>query len=112
MKKKIVLALLFITVKTIVFGQSSPAEQVANKIAQRMKDSLLLSDAQKTQLYNINMQIHQQKMSVRQQYQGSDFLTYYVQKVENTRDSLYHTILAEDKYTLYKQKKKALISNN
>jgi len=54
------------------------------------------------------MQLHQQKMVMRQLHQGSDSLNYYVQRVENTRDSLYHTILTDDKYFLYKQKKEHL----
>jgi len=32
--------------------------------------------------------------------------------VENRRDSLYHSVLAEEKYLLYKSKKKQLINNN
>ncbi|MBS1578290.1 MAG: hypothetical protein JST29_01465 [Bacteroidetes bacterium] len=112
MKNLIITILAMCLINIVVNAQTTPAEQLANKIAQRMKDTLSLSDAQKTQLYNINMQLHQQKMNVRQQYQGSDYLTYNIQRVENTRDSLYRTVLADDKYLLYKQKKRTLVSNN
>jgi len=95
------------------FAQQSPAEEIADKIAKKMKDSLQLTTAVQSQLYNVNLQLHGQKMAVRQQYAASsDTLTMMIQRVENTRDSLYRAVLQdEDKYLLYKQKKRNLISN-
>lgn len=92
-------------------GQS-PAETLANKIAGKMKDTLSLTDSQRIQVYNINMQLHNQKIAIRQQYAGSDSLNAKIQSVENTRDSMYHIILADEKYTLYLQKKINLVNNN
>lgn len=95
------------------FAQQSPAEEIAEKIAKKMKDSLQLTTVIQNQLYNVNLQLHGQKMTVRQQYAASpDTLTMMTQRIENTRDSLYRTVLQDDsKYLLYKQKKGNLISN-
>ena len=104
----------FIIIANHSFAQSdsSPASQIAERIAQKMKDSLELSNQQKTQLYSINMQIHEWKGNVRQQYSGTDSVGYYIQRMENRRDSLYRNVLNEEKYVIYKQKKRTLISNN
>lgn len=91
-------------------AQFSPTK-FAEKIAQKMQDSLVLTSDQKAQVYNINMLLHTEKMDVRQKY-PKDSVRYYLQKVENTRDSLYHNVLADDKFTLYRQKKVMLVNNN
>ena len=90
-------------------GAQSPAADLSNRIAQRMKDTLQLSDSQKNVVYAINMQLHTQKMSVRQQYTG-DSVRYHIQRIENTRDSLYGAALPPDRYLLYLEKKKNLVS--
>lgn len=92
--------------------EPAPAQTVADRIAQKMKDSLGLNDTLKQQLYQINMQLHDAKMVRRQQYAGTDSVRIYVQRVENTRDSLYRRVLNEEKYLLYIEKKKALVNNN
>lgn len=89
-----------------------PAEQLANRIAQKMKDTLSLTDSQKSRLYDINMQLHSQKMAARKPSAQSDLLRAAFQKIENTRDSLYYIVLADDKFILYKQKKSRLVNNN
>ena len=109
---KLVPMLFFVFAAMSVAGQQNSAHQLAQKMAQKMKDSLSLTDAQKNQLYNINMQLHNQKMNIRQQYKAGDSLGYYLQRVENTRDSLYHQVLSGEKYLLYRQKKTRLINNN
>jgi outer membrane lipoprotein-sorting protein len=93
-------------------AQSSPAADLANRIAQKMKDTLDLSAQQKTQIYTINMQLHYRKMSFRQQYAGTDSVRFYLQRVENTRDSLYHGVLSDEKYLLYQGKKINLVTSN
>lgn len=90
----------------------SNAEIFANKIAEKMKDSLSLTETEQAQLYDINMLLHQQKNIAREQYAENDSLGIYIQRVENTRDSLYELILPSDKFILYQQKKTTLINNN
>ena len=85
---------------------------LSDKIARKMKDSLSLSDSQKNQLYTINMQLVERKKALWVQYASRDSIAYYLQKIEGTRDSLYHTVLSDDKYLLYKQKKSRLVNNN
>ena len=108
---------IFITILLIVIiGREIKAQdkggKLANKIAQKMKDTLVLKDSVKSKLYNINIQLHNRKMLARQQYTGKDSLSYYIQKIENCRDSLYHSVLTDDKYLLYKSKKRQLVNNN
>ena len=110
MKKIIAILITFSLVESLE-AQPTPAMQVSQKIAQKMQDSLLLNAQQKDQIYAINMQLHEQKAIVYQQYSSSDLLTYYIQKVENTRDSLYRQVLTETKYQLYKLKKTNLVNN-
>jgi len=93
-------------------GAQSPAADLSNRIARRMKDTLQLSDSQKNAIYAINMQLHAQKMSARQQYSAGDSLQYHIQRIENTRDALYGTVLSPEKYLLYLEKKKNLVSSN
>ena len=71
-------------------GAQTPGEEVANKIAWKMKDSLQLTDSQRIVIYNINMQIAEQKSNMRSLYTGTDSLRLKIQLVEYTRDGLYH----------------------
>jgi hypothetical protein len=93
-------------------AQTSPAQVLADKIALKMKDSLSLSEQQRSQLYNINIQLHNLKASARQQYSAMDSLGRAIQRIENTRDSLYSSVLNSEQTILYKEKKSTLISNN
>jgi parvulin-like peptidyl-prolyl isomerase len=110
--KTIIMLVLILLTGFAAQAQENPAIAVAQKIAQKLKDTLSLSSSQQDQLYHINMQLHNSKMSIRQQYGGSDSLGLYLQRVENTRDSLYRRVLQEEKYLLYKQKKSTIISSH
>jgi hypothetical protein len=86
---------------------------LSTRIAQKLQDSLGLSTAQRDSIYAINIRLQHQKTQVRSQYTGTDSLQYHIQRIENTRDSLYKRIIADEgKYNLYKQKKRYLVSNN
>ena len=107
-----IISFLVLLVAANNVNAQSASEQIADKIAQKMKDSLSLSTQQKTQLYTINIQLSDQKASVRQQYTGTDSLRIKMQRVENSRDSLYRPVLGEEKFILYRQKKRNLVNNN
>jgi hypothetical protein len=109
---KFLIVVVLLIPSLFVKAQQTPAEQLALKIAQRMKDSLQLNDQQRQQIYDINMQLHNQKMWVRQHYTAQDSLSIHTQRAEGKRDSLYHIILTNEKYLLYKQKKRNLVSSN
>lgn len=110
--KKLFICFLLIGISSVVFGQSNHAETISGKIAARMKDSLSLTVQKRQQIYQINLQLHQQKQSVRQQFNNNDSIRIKIQLIENTRDSLYSSVLNEQEYILYKQKKKSLVNNN
>lgn len=108
---------LLFTCATIVFATMAwagddAATVLAQKIAKRMQDTLQLTDAQKARVYEVNMWLNQQKMLVRQRYAQPDSARYYIQKNENSRDSLYQAILPAEKYLIYKDKKRNLVNNN
>lgn len=110
---KFLLMTIFFLVTTVTSkAQNSFATQIAEKIAQRMKDSLLLSDKQKDSIYSLNIRLNNEKAQLRSQYADMDSLQYHTQRVEASRDSLYRTVLDEEKYRLYKTKKRNLITNN
>lgn len=111
MKKNIVILLLCFACVTTVNAQSDHANQIANKIAQRMTDSLDLTSQQKNALRDVNKNLDDQKKAAWQQY-GRASVTPYIQKIENKRDSLYKLVLPPGKYILYKQKKHILVNNN
>lgn len=92
-------------------AQTGPAAELAAKIADRMKDTLLLTTVQRDSVYQINLSLHEQKMAVRSQQSDSETMRQRFQEIENTRDGRYRTVLGEEKFLLYKQKKRNLISN-
>ena len=94
-------------------GQAqAPAEQVAEKIARKMKDSLGLTEQQKELIYGINVTIHNLKAAVWQRYNQRDSVRVHLQMIENRRDSLYRRVLTEEKFGLYRLKKRYLVNNN
>lgn len=112
MKKIIVFILCIIIGNNYVLAQQNPATQLAEKIAKKMKDSLSLTGNQKNQVYDINMLLHNQKMAARQQYTDRDSVRFYLQRIEGKRDSLYKTILPDNKFQMYREKKRNLVNNN
>jgi hypothetical protein len=110
--QKIFFVIVLLAITAYALAQGSPAESVASKIALKMKDSLSLTQAQRAQIYSINIQLHNQKASARQQFGATDSLGRVIQRIEYTRDSLYGTVLTEQQMIQYKEKKASLISNN
>jgi hypothetical protein len=88
------------------------SEKVAQVIAGKMKDSLNLTEKEAEIIYKLNLTINDQKNTMRQRYSGRDSLTKKIQRIENTRDSLYRPVLSGDQYVKYKQRKTSLISSN
>lgn len=106
---------LLIPIVLLLAIQSTQAQSsdLSNRIAQKMKDTLGLNTVQQDSIYAINMRLQEQKSDARVRYTGTDSLQYHIQRIENSRDSLYKRIITDDtKYNLYKQKKRYLISNN
>jgi len=112
--RQLIISLFIITLACAKVNSqdSTLAQKLAQHIALKMKDTLELSPTQQDQLYWINMNLHESKLQVRENYTDSDSLRVRIQLVENTRDSLYLGVLNEEKYLLYRQKKQQLISSN
>ncbi len=108
--KNISIVTILVISTLFVHAQENPAKEIAGKIAQRMKDTLALSDTQKGQVYDINIRLYEQKTAMRNQYAGNTVLNAKIQAVENTRDSLYRVVLTGDQFILYSQKKRTLMS--
>lgn len=108
MKKLILMSLLFIA---CAFGsKSQTANDLSERISSKMADSLGLNSAQKKRILDINYQLQNSKSEVRRNYENPDSISKYTQRIENKRDSLYRGVLTDDKYKLYLQKKKTLVS--
>ena len=112
MKRVLFFIALSFAVKSKAVAQMTSPEAVAEKIANKMKDTLSLTNEQRNQVYNLNILINNNKANIRQQYTNRDSIGYYLQRIESSRDSMYHTVLPEEKYLLYKQKKRTLVSAN
>jgi hypothetical protein len=111
MKKLILIAFIFgNSILYIVKAQDNPvAVRIAGKIAQQMKDSLSLTDEQKMQVFNINMDLYRQKKQLRDNTTLPDTLEVYLQQIENKRDGLYKAILLDEEFKTYKLKKRFLL---
>jgi hypothetical protein len=116
MYKKITLITIFsivICLNSLAQSTNGQAVQLAQKIAKKMKDSLDLTGNQKNKIYDVNMNLHNQKQVARTTNAGNpQLMTTAIQAVEKTRDSLYKPILTVPQYNLYKQTKWNLVSNN
>ena len=109
MKKLFICMVLFIALKATGYAQTTPESQAA-EIAQKMKDTLTLSEQQKSQIQTATTAIQNTKLGLRQLYTGRA-LEYYLSMEEKNRDSLYKNILPENKYTLYLEKKSTMLTN-
>jgi hypothetical protein len=100
----------FFFVSITAFAQGN-SDQLSEKIAVRIKDSLHLTPIQYDSVLSINRRLHMEKMEARKSFPSFDSLTRNIQRIELQRDSLYKPILT-DKFDLYLQKKRNLIHNN
>ena len=112
MKKIIFLTLLSISFSGSIMAQQTPAAQLAHKIADKMKDSLGLSNQQRAKVFQINMDLFHQKDEARKRSTDRTVIGRDIQSIEKTRDSLYKPELTTEQYLLYLQKKRWLVNNN
>ncbi len=110
--KRVLFFVMFFHFCLIFYGQSSPSIDLANKIADKMNDSLTLSQSQRAQVFAVSIQLHNEKTTVRYQFTDRIVVGKELQRIENARDSLFKSILSDQQYILYKQKKRSLVNNN
>lgn len=107
--KNIILLVSIFSSSFVSFGQSDSATALASRMAARLTDSLALTTEQRDALYNVNVLLAEQKAVARQQ-SVADSIRIRVQRIENTRDALYQSILTTEQYGLYRLKKKHLVT--
>lgn len=111
MKKLLALGVLFCSTYFLKAQQNNtPAAQLAHHIANKMADSLGLSNQQRAKIFVINMDLHREKTEVREHSQNRDEVGRDLQKIEAKRDGLYKIELTAAQYTLYLQKKRNLVT--
>lgn len=112
MKKRVTIISILILISFLSFSQT--AQDLAQKQAKKMKDSVGVTESVMQQIYAVNMQIHTRKQEARIAYANSPVLMQEkIQFYERQRDSLYKVALAsEEKYILYKQKKNNILRAN
>lgn len=114
MYKIIVFTILITAFFNSVIAQTNNQDAgiiLANRMADKLRDSLSLSSTQRDQLFSINIELHNRKMAARSGSQNRDSIGILFQQIENKRDSFYGTVLLEPQFLVYKQKKRYLISN-
>ena len=113
--RKIIVSTFFVLGTLFCRAQSNndfAGEEVANRITNRLKDSLDLNQDQRKAIKQINQQLHAQKQAAMKQYAGTSQVGPAIQKIENTRDSLYKLVLPDEKFLAYKNKKATLLKAN
>lgn len=111
--KKTSLIIFALTVFALYSRAQQPAAvSISLKITQRMKDSLGLTETQKFHLHQINMQMDSSRQVIWRNISSDDSLRFFLQQIENTRDSLYRPVFTEQQYQWYLQKKSKLINND
>jgi len=95
----------------MVIGQSvsdSLMEVHAQKMAKQMQDSLGLTSVTTSRLAAINRELSRAKQAS-WSIADRDSLGRKLQMIENSRDSLYRTVLTASEYTRYKANKRMYI---
>ena len=112
MKSNIFLVLLLCTCFKFSFSQANPAELLARRMANTMRDTLALTGLQAQKVYTINLTLSTKKMQARTLSTDRIIVRNAIQTVEKTRDSLYRIELTATQYKLYLQKKRNIIKSN
>lgn len=112
--KKILFLIFVLCVTTFLNAQTdnAPAAQLAHKIADKMKDSLNLTNQQRAKIFAINMELHKQKKEARDKSQDRTVVGKELQRIESGRDEMYKPILTEEQYVLYQKKKRFIVTSN
>ncbi len=92
--------------------QQDEGVRLARKIAGKMKDSLSLTATQTNQVYETNLSLLDRKKQAMTSGMSRDSIGKALQRIENSRDSLYRLILPVEKFEIYRTKKRRLLNNN
>ena len=100
--------ILLIAIPFLSNGQSSSGT-IAETIATKMKDSLNLTNSQKSQIYTATFQVIEEKKQLIKENAYGHIFRIKEQALENKRDSLYQPVLSLPQYQSYLRKKKVLV---
>jgi Spy/CpxP family protein refolding chaperone len=114
MKQLIILVILFIATNHIAKAQdtTSPGMKTAQHIAEKMAQELGLTPPQKVKIADINRTLVRKKMEAMGRTQDKGSIGPDIQKIENSRDSLYQQVMTDEQFLIYKDRKSALINRN
>jgi len=115
MNKRIILTISICMSLVVANAQTqTPGEYLAQKQARYLTDSIGLTEQQRQQIYEVNLELLRRKMLARQQNAGNrPVIAQQLQTIENQRDSMYKVVIASDeKYRLYKSKKVNILRAN
>lgn len=90
--------------------QNTPAAKLAHHMADKMKDSLALTNQQRARVFQINMDLYHKKMMARKKSTDRDIVGAEIQSIEKSRDTLYKEVLSAQQYQGYMQKKRNLVT--
>ena len=112
--KKIALIIIICVAFSPAYSQvDSIALSLATRIANRLMDSLDLTENERDKILNANIELHKKKVKVRSDYSDAGELKYFIQQIENSRDSLYKLIIEPDeKFQAYLSRKRLLLQSN
>lgn len=111
LKKVMLLTLLsFSTVRLYAQFSDSTLMLRSIRISNMFRDSLRLTVQEYNRINQINFQILKQKTTIMQDTANRLQTGRNIQRVENTRDSLYQIVLPAEKFLLYRQLKPVLLS--
>ncbi len=111
MKKLVSLLVLFSICYLQAQSQNTPDAQLAHHIADKMKDTLGLSNQQRANVFQINMDLHKNKKEARGKSNDRTVVGKDLQKIEASRDERYKAVLTIEQYTKYLSKKRKLVTS-
>jgi K+/H+ antiporter YhaU regulatory subunit KhtT len=93
-------------------NKSTPASEMDQRIADKMKVTLGLEQQQWEKILKINQELSEQKKNAFKSSTDREKVGKELQRIEDERDNKYRSVLSEKQQELYIQKKKYLLSRN
>ncbi len=106
---KFILTIVFVISITTASGQGQSPVQLANKIADRMKDTLGLTIPQRHHIFTMTLQVQVQKKNNPGHFYHQDTATQRHKDIEKMRDILYRRVLTVAQFDVYRIKKYNII---
>jgi len=108
---RFVLSVIFLFIISSAMSQSIDSA-VTRAFANKMKDSLSLTRAQADSIFRIFRASRIEKRQVWSQYRASGDLQKRMLQEDNRRDSLIKTIIGDEKYAFYIQRRWHFLTSN